>query len=341
MNKQPSYLEITALSKYFYQKNASFHALKEISLSLEKGDIFGMIGPSGAGKSTFLRCLAALEKPSSGQILLEETDIAKLSGEKLRLFRKNIGVVFQHFNLLSSRTALENVMFPLELQKAAAEERKAKALEMLHLVGLSHKKDAYPAFLSGGEKQRVGIARALVTNPKILLCDEATSALDPDSTRQILKLLQEINTKLSLTIFLITHDMEVIKQICTKVAVLEKGAVVETGLVQQVFADPKHPITKKLVQKVSHEIPEHFLKRKAPNSYLLRLSFMGEKADSPVISQMIKSYDVDANILLGWIDSLQTTTVGTLILELTGKEEDLPKALAFLQKNTSNCEILT
>ncbi len=305
-------------------------ALDEVSLSIDKGEIFGIIGMSGAGKSTLIRSLSRLVTPSSGHIFFSERDIAPLKGEDLRQFRRSIGMIFQHFNLFSARTVAENIAYPLEIAGKADVGQRVD--ELLDLVGLKNKKNAYPSQLSGGEKQRVGIARALANHPEVLLCDEATSALDPKTTREILDLLKRINQRLNVTIVLITHEMEVIKRICHRVAVIEKGKIVEEGAVADLFADPSHPTTKHFLQSASHEIPPEFFQGISPRRKLLRLRFKGKAAGEPIISHLVRTFHVDANILLGWIDPLQTTVIGTLIIELVGEPEDLLASLHYLNE---------
>ncbi len=333
-------IEIKGIFKSYGQAETAVHALQDISLSIEKGDIYGIIGLSGAGKSTLIRCLARLVKPSSGKILFDGNDISHLEGKHLRHFRKKTGMIFQHFNLLSSRTVAGNIAYPLEISHVPAEVQQRRIDELLGLVGLADKKDAYPSHLSGGEKQRVGIARALAHQPEILLCDEATSALDPKTTKEILVLLKTIHKKTGITIILITHEMEVIKRICNKVAVIEKGKIVENGLVTQIFGDPKHPTTKHFLQNTAHEIPSFFFKDLSPNRKLLRLKFKGKTAGEPNISQMIKKFNVEANILLGWIDNLQNTIIGTLVIELTGTPEGIQHSLDFLTEKNVHYEVL-
>lgn len=332
--------EIVSVSKTYAQAKKKVYALEGISLAVEKGDIFGIIGLSGAGKSTLIRCLCRLVTPSSGKVLFQGKDLAQMNKQDLRDFRKNVGMIFQHFNLLSSRSAGGNIAYPLEIAHISKEEQEKRIDELLRLVGLKEKKDAYPSQLSGGEKQRVGIARALANHPEVLLCDEATSALDPKTTREILNLLKSINKKLGLTIILITHEMEVIKQICNKVAVIEKGAIVEEGLVADIFAEPKHETTKHFLQSSSHEIPEQFFKELSPNRKLLRLKFKGKVAGEPIISEIVRKFNVDANILLGWIDHLQTLTIGTLIIELTGDPEGIEKVLKYLPEKSVHFEVI-
>jgi D-methionine transport system ATP-binding protein len=333
-------IEIKSVSKTYKHAGKIVHALDQATLTIEKGDIYGIIGLSGAGKSTLIRCLARLVQPSSGQILFHEMDIAELEGKRLRHFRKNIGMIFQHFNLLSSRTVAQNIAYPLEIANISKEEQNRRVHELLGLVGLEEKKDAYPLQLSGGEKQRVGIARALANHPQVLLCDEATSALDPKTTQEILELLKSINKNLDVTVVLITHEMEVIKRICHKVAVIEKGKIVEEGSVAHVFSDPKHPTTRHFLQSTSHEIPLEFFHEISPHRKLLRLRFKGKAAGEPTISQIIKKFDVEANILLGWIDHLQSVFIGTLIIELLGHPESIEKALMYLQDKGVHYEVL-
>jgi len=309
-------IEFQAVSKRYYrQKQKDVHALRHINLKIEKGDIFGIIGLSGAGKTTLLRCLSTLEKPSFGQILIGGQEITSIDDKALRLVRRQMGMIFQHFNLFSSRTVSENIAYPLEISGVPKEEIGLKVYELIHLVGLEEQKDAYPASLSGGQKQRVGIARALANAPEILLCDEATSALDPKTTLEILNLIKKLQRELDLTVVLITHQMEVVKALCNKVAILESGEVVEEGPLAEVFSAPKHPLTKELVQKAVHEIPDYLLTGKGK---VLHLHFKGGKTERPVITQMVKQFQVDANILLGWIDAVADITIGNLIIEMTG-----------------------
>ncbi len=333
-------IQINAVSKTYNHAGRTTFALQDVTLTIEKQDIYGIIGLSGAGKSTLLRCLAGLTAPTDGQISFHGLNISHLQKQALRKFRHKIGMIFQHFNLLSSRTVAENIAYPLEIAGVPKSQHKERVDELLKLVGLSLKRDAYPALLSGGEKQRVGIARALANHPDVLFCDEATSALDPKTTQEILELLKSINKKLGVTIVLITHDMEVIKRICHKVAVIEAGKIVEKGAVAEVFADPKHPTTKNFIQGSSHQIPEEFFKPSSPDRKLLRLRFKGTSAGEPLISQIVKKYHLDANILLGWIDRLQTTTVGTLVIELTGPSEAIKGALEYLTEKNTQYEVL-
>ncbi len=336
----PPLFEIRSLCKRYKQKNKEIFALQEVDLTIEKNDIYGIIGLSGAGKSTLIRSLARLVTTTSGQIYFQGKDMVEMDKKALSAFRKKVGMIFQHFNLLSSRTAAENIRFPLEIANVSKEEQDRQTLELLDLVGLREKKDAYPSQLSGGEKQRVGIARALANHPDVLLCDEATSSLDPKTTRDILNLLKNIHKKLGITIVLITHEMEVVKQICNKVAVLEKGTIVEKGLVSEIFSGPQHPVTVHFLQNASHEIPSEFFKEISSHRKLLRLRFKGKVASEPIISEIVRKYNVDANILLGWIDRLQTLTIGTLIIELTGDPGNVQKSLNYLQEKNVNYEIL-
>ena len=329
-------IEIEKVSKQF----KAHTALNAVNLVINSGDIYGIIGLSGAGKSTLIRLLAGLEKPTSGTIHIEGENISELDRKSLRSFRKNIGMIFQHFNLLSSRTVKENIAYPLEILGMEKTAQDARIDELLRLVNLTAKKDAYPSQLSGGEKQRVGIARALATKPKILLCDEATSALDPKTTKEILELLKSIHKQGCLTIVLITHEMEVIKRLCNKVAVLDRGTIVEKGFVAEIFADPKQLITKEFLNSTTHELPEEFFKLLSPNRKLLQLIFKGKEAKEPIISHMMKNHHVEVNILQGWIDNLQTVTIGTLIIELIGDQNNIQSALFYLKERGVHYEVL-
>jgi D-methionine transport system ATP-binding protein len=340
MGMSDKIIEMQSVSKNYSHDNKIITALDCVSLIIEYKDIYGIIGLSGAGKSTLIRCLARLVKPTSGRILFHEIDFSNLDKDNLRILRKKMGMIFQHFNLLSSRTVAGNIAYPLEIANVPKEEQNKRIDELLGLVGLTEKKNAYPSRLSGGEKQRVGIARALANQPEVLLCDEATSALDPKTTKEILNLLKSINKKLGVTIILITHEMEIIKRICNKVAVIEHGKIVEEGLVAEIFSDPHHPTTKHFLQKSSHDIPSEFFKEPSPNRKLLRLTFKGKAAGEPVISELVRKFDVDANILLGWLDRLQNLTLGTLIIELCGTPEGIKNALSFLQEKDVHFEVV-
>jgi len=332
--------QIDKISKSYTRGDRIFLALDEVSLLVEKEDVYGIIGLSGAGKSTLIRSLAALIKPTKGKVLFHARDIGAMSTGQLREFRKKIGMIFQHFNLLSSRTVAGNIAYPLEIAKVSKEKLKERVEELLDLVGLSEKKGSYPSELSGGEKQRVGIARALANHPEVLLCDEATSALDPKTTREILALLRNINKKLGVTIVLITHEMDVIRQLCTKVAVIEKGKIVEEGSIVKVFGDPQHPTTKHFLQHASHEIPPEFFKGISPHRKFLRLRFKGGVAGEPVMAELVRKFNVDVNILQGWIDRLQTLSVGTLIVELLGEPGGIERALEYLAEKGIQYEVI-
>lgn len=333
-------IEIQHLSKTYKQAGKPLHALRDICLKVEKGQVYGIIGLSGAGKSTLMRILSTLTTASSGHVLFEGVDIASLDKAALRAYRKNIGMIFQHFNLFQSRNVAQNIAYPLEIAGYSEEAQQARVQELLTLVGLQSKAASYPNQLSGGEKQRVGIARALAASPKVLFCDEATSALDPKTTNEILALLKNLQAKLQLTIVLITHEMEVIRQICHKVAVMEAGAIIEEGPVSQVFADPKHPITRQFLERIPHDLPAEFFKPPSDNRKLLRLSFKENTAKEPIISDLVKKFDIDASILMGWIDRLQAASIGILIIELTGEKESIQKSLAYLGEKDVHYEEL-
>lgn len=324
-----------------------FHALRGVSMAIPDGAIFGIIGRSGAGKSTLVRTINLLERPTSGRVLVDGVDMTRLSASKLREARREIGMIFQSFNLLSCRTVAGNVAFPLELAGWRKDAIDRRVDELLELVELTGKRNDFPAQLSGGQKQRVGIARALAGRPKILLCDEATSALDPQTTRSILELLREINRRLGLTIVLITHEMAVIKEICSSVVVLEEGQVAEAGSVFEVFTAPRVPITRELVAGVmTRELPPHFadmdfLEQPTPDStVLLRISFLGDTAADPVISGMVRRCGVDVNILYGAIDHIQGVPCGTLVVELSGEPEDRSAAINYLQNLNLGLEVI-
>lgn len=327
-----SVIEIRNLSKSFADKNGGVEALKGVNLTIEKGDIYGIIGLSGAGKSTLIRCINRLEEPTSGSILIEGQDIMKLKDDEILKVRRRIGMIFQSFNLLSRRDCSRNIAFPLEVSgfdKASIEQR---VNELLTLVGLEDKKNSYPSQLSGGQKQRVAIARALAAKADILLCDEATSALDPSTTKAILTLLKEINKRLGITIILITHQMEVIKEICNKVAVISEGEIIEQGTTFELFAAPRHPTTRRFLSDKSLEgaWQEREGKKEAK---LLKVTFLQESAHQPVISDMIKSTAVDVNILAGHISSVQGRSYGNLIIELSGNTANIEDALAYLSRS--------
>jgi D-methionine transport system ATP-binding protein len=321
-------------------------ALDGIDLSIGRGEIFGIIGRSGAGKSTLIRVVNMLERPTAGQVSVDGVEMNALDSAGLRAARRGIGMIFQHFNLLSSRTVYDNVALPLELAGLKRAAIKAKVEPLLELVGLSDKRNRYPAELSGGQKQRVGIARALSSEPKVLLCDEATSALDPETTTSILRLLADINAKLGLTIVLITHEMTVIKEICHRVAVMEAGRIIEQGDVFDVFTSPKHPTTRSFVSSVvGAELPEALAERlvAAPlpgGNPVLRITFKGALANTPVISQLTRRFGLDLNILHGRIDHIQGAPFGTLVVEAVGSAEAVQAAITFINVNNLSVEVL-
>lgn len=320
-------IEISNLSKSFLTPSGEFYALKDVNLKIADGDIFGIIGMSGAGKSTLVRCINMLEKPTEGTVKIDGVELNKLSNKELRDVRRNVSMIFQSFNLLMQRTCLKNICFPLELAGMKKSEAKKKALELLETVGLPDKADAYPAQLSGGQQQRIAIARALATNPKVLLCDEATSALDPKTTHAILNLILEINKKLGITVIIITHQMSVIEEICSHVAILDEGVVVEQGEVASVFSNPKSAAAKRLVfPDESNEITDHLAGYRR-----LRVVFNGAKATkTPLIAQMAMDENISATILAASTKSIGEKAYGSMILGLSDDEDVISRAKRYL-----------
>lgn len=340
-----SLIQLTNVKKTFNGKNGNIQAVNDVSLNVEKGDIYGIVGYSGAGKSTLVRLLNGLELPTSGEVIVNDQDITKLKNKELRTFRKKIGMIFQHFNLLWSRTVLENIQLPLELAGVPKSKRKERAEELLRLVGLEGRGQAYPSQLSGGQKQRVGIARALANDPEILLCDEATSALDPQTTEEVLDLLLAINKKLNLTIVLITHEMNVIRKICNKVAVMELGKVVEEGDVLTVFRQSKKEVTKRFVQQDiepeadSTELLAELIKEN-PSGRLATLTFSERNANEPVISQAIRRYNIDVNVVYGKIKQVKEGSFGSLTVLMTGETKELDQAEVFIKEQGVGIEVI-
>lgn len=319
------------VTKVYDNGQSKITALNGINLEVKEGEIYGVIGLSGAGKSSLIRCVNFLEVPTSGRILVDNHDLTTLSEKQIREVRRNIGMVFQHFNLLNSKTVFTNVAMPLILAKVPKAEIKERVMALLEFVGLKDKANKYPDQLSGGQKQRIGIARALTTNPKILLCDEATSALDPQTTSSILDLLKEVNKTYGITILLITHEMNVIRDICDRVAVLEDGQIIEEGTVFEVFSNPSTKTAKNFVSTVMHDkIPESILNLIAKNNgsrKIYRIVFVGESAGHPLISTIAKKFDIDINILFGQITELQGNAFGNLIVEFIGNTKQVGEAL--------------
>lgn len=341
-------IKLQNLRKDYYVKKRAVTALKRIDLTIAKGEIFGIIGHSGAGKSTLIRCINLLERPTEGTVEIDGVDLTRLGARDLQKARQSIGMIFQHFNLLSSATIYENVAFPLRLANKPQAEIDRKVNELLNLVGLTEHAKKYPAQLSGGQKQRVGIARALANDPKVLLCDEATSALDPMTTHSILRLLADINKKIGITIVLITHEMGVIQEICDRVAVIDGGEIVEDGPVVEVFLRPQQPITKEFVEQVSDfELPQELLSQhfNVPVSQremhrIVQVSFLGDVTFQPIMFEVLQQSSVQFNILHGTISRMKDTPYGRLVLELTGDKSDLDRAVTTLQNRGLDVEVM-
>ncbi|WP_116963497.1 methionine ABC transporter ATP-binding protein [Fastidiosibacter lacustris] len=341
-------IEIQNLKKEYLTKHARHVALKGINLKIQDGQVFGIIGKSGAGKSTLIRCINLLEAPSEGHILINGEDITKLSNEKLRKARQKIGMIFQHFNLLSSRTVYDNISFPLELQHVSKDKIHTKVNELLTLVGLDQKARSYPDELSGGQKQRVAIARALASEPVALLCDEATSALDPETTDQILTLLKRLNKELNLTIILITHEMDVIRKICDQVAIIDEGEIQETGTVTELFLSPKTAIAKSFTENSMHlKLPEEIQSKLYNDPYqaehlspVIKMTFLGDSITTPVIAELNSKFKVSCNIIQANIERIQAQSVGITICHMLGEKDNWEKALGFLHQQQIKIEVI-
>ena len=318
-------IELKNLSKTFGSGESRVEALNDVSITVQSGDIFGIIGLSGAGKSTLVRCINLLEKPDSGAVLFHGQDLTRIGEKELRLQRRKISMIFQSFNLLDQRTSLDNICFPLELAGVSKKEARKRAMELLETVGLPDKAKAYPVQLSGGQKQRIAIARALASNPEVLLCDEATSALDPQSTRDVLRLLQDINKRLGITVIIITHDMSVIEEICGKVAILNHGQVAETGTVEEVFSNPKTEAGRWLVY------PDGLPLEMLPKGRVIRVAFNGGTAYQPLIATLAIECGVVVNILGADTRNIDGKAFGTMLLGLPESEVEAAKALAYIR----------
>ena len=323
------------VQKVYKSKETEVHALNGINLTVEEGEIYGVIGFSGAGKSSLIRCVNLLENPTSGQIFVDGVDLTTLPSRNLREAKRKIGMVFQHFNLLNSKTVFENVAMPLLLSGTPKKVIQERVDELLTFVGLVDKKHAFPDQLSGGQKQRVGIARALATKPSVLLCDEATSALDPQTTSAILQLLKKINQDYNITILLITHEMSVIRDICDKVAVMEDGKIIEQGTVFDIFSNPKTQTAQNFVQSVMNDkLPafvEKIIENKGSEQGIYQLHFVGEDTCYPFLSNVAKKFEVDVNVLFGNITELQGIPFGKIVVELTGESTEIQKALRYIE----------
>ena len=340
-------IKLNNITKIFTLPDKKLTALDNVSLHVPKGQICGVIGASGAGKSTLIRCVNLLERPTHGAVVIDDVDLTQLSEAELVKTRRQIGMIFQHFNLLTSRTVFENVALPLELENKSKAEIQEKTTALLTLVGLSDKHNVYPANLSGGQKQRVAIARALASDPKVLLCDEATSALDPATTQSILKLLKEINRTLGITILLITHEMEVVKRICDQVAVIDKGRLIEQGTVSEIFSNPKTELAQEFISSTFHiTLPEEYLENlsdtpKHAKSYpIIKFEFTGRSVDAPLLSQASKKFGVELSILTSQIDYAGGVKFGFTIAEVEGDEDAITQTKVYLMENNVRVEVL-
>lgn len=341
-------IELKDINKVFKDKNQNeFYAAKDVNLKINDGEIFGIIGFSGAGKSTVVRCINLLGRPTSGQVIVNEKNLLELSAKELREERKKIGMIFQHFNLMPSRTVFENIAFPLKHSGLSKKQVQEKVRELLTLVELTDKESQYPSQLSGGQKQRVAIARALANNPKILLCDEATSALDPTTTKQILGLLKKLRDKLNLTIVIITHQINVVKDICDKVAVMEHGKVVETGDVFDIFANPQDEVTKRFIhsttnlQKIEELISENSnVVQLKKGEKIIHLSYLQKNVSEPLISTVSSKFGVVLNIIFADIEIVQGAPVGGTVAIFSGENQNIQNALGWLKEKNVGIEIL-
>ena len=340
-------IELTHISKDFASGGRTVHAVQDVSLSIGKGEIFGIIGFSGAGKSTLVRCINLLERPTSGSVTVDGKEMTALSARELRQARKKIGMIFQHFNLMPSRTVFGNVAYPLRGSGLSREQIADKVHRLLELVGIGDKAEAYPKQLSGGQKQRVAIARALANDPNVLLCDEATSALDPQTTKAILRLLKNLNEKLGITVVIITHEMAVVKEICDRVAVMEHGRVVEQGEVFNVFADPRQEITRsfihttsnlrKIEELIEEDSPVVQLK---PGELIVRLSYIQRNVSEPLISTVSRKFDIVLNIIFSDIAIVQNAPIGGTVAIISGEREQITQAIAYLIEKNVGVEVI-
>lgn len=340
-------IELKNIQKVFDTASGNVHAVNDVTLNIDKGDIYGVIGFSGAGKSTLIRCINLLERPTSGQVIVDGKDLLQLNTKELRESRKKIGMIFQHFNLMRSRTVHDNVAFPLKGSGLSKSEIKEKVKNLLELVELSDKENAYPSQLSGGQKQRVAIARALANDPHVLLCDEATSALDPQTTQSILALLKSLNERLNLTIVLITHEMAVVKAICNKVSIMEHGKVVEKGTILEVFNNPQEQVTKNFINTTT-SINKIFdmIETRDPlvsldhDEVLLRLIYSSGSAEEPLMANLVKSYDVSFNIIFGNVEVLDGNPLGNLVIKLKGEKKNIEAAINYTKAQGVKVEVL-
>lgn len=340
-------IQLQHIVKTFKSKHGDIQAVKDVTLTIEKQDIFGIIGYSGAGKSTLIRCINLLERPDAGEVFIDNKDLMKLNDKQLREERKNIGMIFQHFNLMRSRSVYENVAFPLKDSTLSKEEKDKKIKDLLELVELQDKKNAYPAQLSGGQKQRVAIARALANDPSVLLCDEATSALDPQTTRSILNLLKEVNQRLNITIVLITHEMAVVKEICNRVAIMDGGVVVESGRIEAIFAHPKAEITKQFLQTTSsltriYELIEanSDITKINNGQSLVHLKYDAQNTQEAMLSHVSRELGVDISIIFGNVEVIQDTPLGDMVVILSGNPSQIASAIAYFQQHHVEVEVM-
>lgn len=340
-------IELTHISKDFASGGRTVHAVQDVSLSIGKGEIFGIIGFSGAGKSTLVRCINLLERPTSGSVTVDGKEMTALSARELRQARKKIGMIFQHFNLMPSRTVFGNVAYPLRGSGLSGEQIADKVHRLLELVGIGDKAEAYPKQLSGGQKQRVAIARALANDPNVLLCDEATSALDPQTTKAILRLLKDLNEKLGITVVIITHEMAVVKEICDRVAVMDHGRVVEQGEVFNVFADPRQEITRsfihttsnlrKIEELIEEDSPVVQLK---PGELIVRLSYIQRNVSEPLISTVSRKFDITLNIIFSDIAIVQNAPIGGTVAIISGERAQITQAMQYLSEKNVGVEVI-
>lgn len=327
-------IQFKNISKHYQLKGQTLTALKQINLDIPQGSIFGIIGYSGAGKSTLIRLINLLERPSEGQVIVNGHDLTALNAASLRQQRANIGMIFQHFNLMQTKTVAANIEMPMQLLGWSKAKRQQRLDELLAFIGLEHKRNAYPDELSGGQKQRVGIARALANHPKILLCDEATSALDPQTTQSVLQLLKKINQEQGITIVMVTHEMDVIESVCDHVAVMEQGQVIEMGSTLSIFSQPQHPTTQTFIQTVLQQhLPVKILNNLENQNHhsIYSLQFLGTSAQETVVQVVIKQFDLSLNILFANMTEIDGTVIGQMFVQLLGNEQIIQEAIAFLQ----------